>query len=361
MTPDRPNEETPRNHPETGRREEESIQLIRETARFYLTLPHVSSVGVGYKIKDGIETDQLAIQFTVTRKFSPNQLAAMGLEMLPAFFVNQNGTRIATDVLERSYKTYEPATAHPVLPARLGAGQTVATQQRRIRRNPIRPGISVSHVDLSFGTLGAIVHDVQTGAPYLLSNWHVLRGPAGRLNDQIVQPSAHDHGNVLGNLVGRLIRSHLGEAGDCAIASIVGRGVDPSVLGRGTIPRRVREARIGDRVVKSGRATGVTFGQVNRTGVLVKMNYGPGFNNVAIGGFEIRPNPAKPAPSGEISKPGDSGSLWMLDANGPDQELVLGLHFAGELALDSSQEHALACHFSQVQDALGITLVNPRA
>ncbi|MGH9841453.1 MAG: hypothetical protein ACREEM_22090 [Blastocatellia bacterium] len=358
MATQRPGDDECQDNPEKNRREKELILLVREKARPYLNTPNVTSVGVGYKIKNGNETDVLSIQFTVARKLSLEQLCQMGLKPLPDFFIAKDGTVVPTDVVERSYGPEHqvidaPATARPE------AGRSTTSQQRRTRRDPIRPGISVSHVDLGFGTIGAIVYDALNGTPYILSNWHVLRGPTGQLNDQTVQPSAHDDGNVISNIVGRLIRSHLGEDGDCAIASIVGRGFDPSVLGRDIVPRRVGEASIGDRVVKSGRKTGVTFGVVNRVGVFTNMDYGPGFNNVQIGGFEIRPNPDKPAQFGEISESGDSGSVWMVDADGANRDIVLGLHFAGELDPNPALEHALACNFQQILDALQISLVNP--
>src|SRR5262249_46445994 len=85
-------------------REKELIQLVRQKARAYLGLTNVTSVGVGYKIKDGNQTDELAIQFTVARKLSLESLVAEGLEALPQFFAADDGTVVPVDVIGRSYR-----------------------------------------------------------------------------------------------------------------------------------------------------------------------------------------------------------------------------------------------------------------
>jgi endonuclease G len=340
------------------KREQELIQLVRQKAQAYLRLPNVTSVGVGYEIKDGKETGELAIQFTVARKLSPEALVAENLDPLPEYFVADDGTVVPVDVVERSYGAAYRIIDDP-RPGRLEAAELTPRQIRRSRRDPIMPGISVAHVDLSAGTIGAVVFDAQNGSPFILSNWHVLNGPAGRIGDQIVQPGAWDDGNTSSNTVGQLVRSHLGLAGDCAIASVVGRGLNPSVFERDVIPRRVGLASISDQVVKSGRTTGVTFGVVRRVGVVVTINYGAGFEQQQVGGFEIGPNPDKPPANGEISMGGDSGSVWTVDTEGPDKDVVLGLHFAGELDPRPEEEHALACNIHSVLEKLQVSLVNP--
>jgi endonuclease G len=341
-------------------REQALAQLVRQKAQAYLKLPNVTSVGVGYRIRDGKETDELAIQFTVAKKLSPETLAAEGLTMLPQSIVADDGTEAPVDVIERSYRPAYQIIRDPMT-VRLEAAEPTPRQVRRSRRDPIMPGISVGHVDVTAGTFGAVVFDALNGTPFILSNWHVLNGPTGNIGEQIVQPGKLDEGNLLANVVGRLVRSHLGLAGDCAIASIIGRGLDARIFELGVIPRRLGLASVGDQVVKSGRTTGVTFGIVSRIGVVVKLDYGPGFMNQEVGGFEIRPNPAKPPANGEISQGGDSGSVWMVDTGGPDSDVVLGLHFAGETDSHPSEEHAVACNIHSVLEKLQISLVNPIA
>lgn len=352
-------QKTSRKSAANAQREQELIQLVRQKAQAYLKLPNITSVGVGYRIRDGKETDELAIQFTVARKLGLEKLAAEGLEPLPQSLVADDGTEVPVDVIERSYKPSYRIIDDPMT-TRLEATELTPRQIRRSRRDPIMPGVSIGHVDVTAGTFGAVVYDARNGTPFMLSNWHVLRGPTGAIGEQIVQPGPLDDSNILANVAGRLVRSHLGLAGDCAIASIVGRGLDERIFERGVVPRRVGVASIGDKVVKSGRTTGVTFGIVRRVGVVTKLDYGAGFNRQEIGGFEIGPNPAKPPANSEISMGGDSGSVWMVDTQGNDKDVVLGLHFAGETDPNPSEEHAVACNIHSVLEKLQVSFVNPR-
>ena len=335
------------------------VEAVRSRAQAYLRWPNITSVGVGYRMKDGQPTDELAIQFTVERKLAPEALALEQLSPLPTTITAPDGTEIPVDVLERSYRTnYRILTSldeeASLAPERLSAGD-----QRRSRLATIRPGISISHVAGSAGTFGAVVYDQLNGTPYVLSNWHVLQGPTGAVGDNIVQPGPWDDGNIETNVMGRLVRSHLGLAGDCAISSIIGRKLDPKVLELDVIPKRVARVALRDAVVKSGRTTGVTYGIVTRVGVTVNVNYGGSAGMAQIGGFEIAVNPKKPPVDGEVSSGGDSGSLWMIDTRGQDRDVAVGLHFAGETDPDPAAEHAMACNIDSVLKKLKIAFASP--
>lgn len=146
----------------------------------------------------------------------------------------------------------------------------------------------------------------------MLSNWHVLHGPDGTLGDDLVQPGPHDDNRTDRNRLGRLTRSHLGVAGDCAIATIDDRTFDTEILELGVVPDQLGEPELGDRVVKSGRTTGVTRGVVRRVDTIAKLDYGGTVGERNIGCFEIGPDPDHPAPEEEISRGGDSGAVWMF-------------------------------------------------
>lgn len=340
--------------------EQELIELARTRGRAYLKLPNVTSVGVGRKIVDGKRTDELVIQFTVGKKLAPELVAAEGLTMLPESLTAEDGTEVPVDVIERSYApSYR--IVEPTPTSLLAPEQLTPAQSRRRRLDPIQPGISVANVNVSAGTLGGIVFDMANGTPYILSNWHVLHGPGGQVGDVIVQPGRFDDANTAANAVGRLVRSHLGLSGDCAVASITGRGVDERVLELGVVPRRIAQPSEGDLVVKSGRTTGVTHGLVRRVGVIANIDYEGNVGVQEVGGFEIGPNPDSPAPDGEISMGGDSGSLWLVDTDGADRDVAVGLHFAGETDPNPSEEHALACTIQTVFDKLQVTLTRPKA
>lgn len=321
--------------------------FIRAKGTDYLKDPNISSVGVGYKIVDGKMTDQISLQFTVDDKVNPDGLENMDTTAIPESIM-VDGVAVPTDVIQRSYQTSFHVMAKPEPP------------KAKTRLDPIMPGISVSHVLGSAGTIGSIVYDRTDGTPLLLSNWHVLHGPAGALGDDIVQPGPHDDNRIARNRIGRLQRSHLGVAGDCAVSTIEDRRIDPTILGLGVTPEQLGEPELGDTVIKSGRTTGVTHGVVRRIDTIVKIVYGTAGEH-AIGCFEIGPNQANLPPDGEISKGGDSGSAWMFEsADGATTPVMAGLHFAGETG-GSTDEHALACLPESVFEKLEITLTPPTA
>ena len=135
---------------------------------------------------------------------------------------------------------------------------------------------------------------------------------------------------------------------------------DPAIVELDVVPQQVGEPELGDTVVKSGRTTGVTHGIVRRVDTIAKIDYGGTVGLQNIGCFEIGPDPDHPAPADEISRGGDSGSLWMFTQRGQPQTVVAGLHFGGET--DSSpDEHALACLPTSVFEKLGISLQPPTA
>ena len=148
--------------------------------------------------------------------------------------------------------------------------------------------------------------------PASSSNWHVLHGNKGTIGDAVVQPGPFDDNNVAGNFAGNLLRSHLGAAGDCALARIRTREFDRKVLELDVVPKRMARVALGDKVTKSGRTTGVTHGIVRRIDVMAKIQYGPPAGEQAIGCFEIGVDPDNVPSDGEISKGGDSGSAWLI-------------------------------------------------
>jgi endonuclease G len=323
-------------------------QFIRTKGEDYLRDPNISSIGIGYKVTDGRQTPAISVQFTVNEKHeAPEALEALGTTPVPESIMI-GGVEVPTDVLERRYEPAFQIVPEPV------------PVQRKIRIDPVVPGVSVGNVHVSAGTLGGIVYDKKDGTPHVLSNWHVLHGPNGALGDNVVQPGTHDDNRIDRNRLGRLARSHLGIAGDCAIATIEDRRFEPAITELNVVPEQLGEPQLGDTVVKSGRTTGVTWGIVRRIDTIAKLDYGGSVGVKNIGCFEIGPDPDHPAPSEEISRGGDSGSLWMFTKAGTPQTVMAGLHFGGET--DSSpDEHALACLPGSVFEKLEISLRPPAA
>lgn len=313
---------------------------VRQVADEYLSDPNITSVGIGYKQKDGERTKTLALQFTVGTKFAPEALERASTRPIPEQ-ITANGITFETDVLERSFD--QQATAVAVLEKSL----------RKQRVDPLQPGVSIAHVAETAGTLGCIVHDDATGQALLLSNWHVLHGATGSLGDSIVQPGPFDDNRIAENVCGVLLRSHLGLAGDCAVATIAGREASEVILDLGVPVRRLADPELDDLVVKSGRTTDVTYGRVTRIHAVTRLSYGAAGDH-DIGSFEIGVDEGFAPPNGEISMGGDSGSAWMSAApDGSATDQMVGLHFAGE-AVEPS-EYALACYAASVFKKLEIS------
>jgi endonuclease G len=234
--------------------------FVRTRGKGYLQDPNITSVGIGYKIKDGKRTDQLSIQFTVASKAKPEDLDELDTTPIPASF-EIDGLTVPTDVLQR---TYVPSY-------RLVREEVPGPRKQRV--DPILPGISIANRRISAGTLGCIVYDRVTGSPYVLSNWHVLHGPEGQIGDNVVQPGRHDDNRVSQNRAGKLVRSHLGAAGDCAISTIEDREFQVEILELSVTPRRLAEPQLDDTVIKSGRTTGVTRGIVTRVNTIASIDY----------------------------------------------------------------------------------------
>lgn len=317
-------------------------KFVRREADRYLKQRNVTSIGIGYKETGGKVTKELCVQFTVGKKVAPEGLAALEAIELPKY-VEVDGIQVPTDVLERSFGS-------EFREVKLEA-QLEAAAPRKSAINPIVPGVSIGHPSITAGTVGCVVYDAATGEPYVLSNWHVLHGEAGQIGDSIVQPGRHDDNRVSRNIVGRLVRSHLGLAGDCAIASVEDRRLASEITELGVSVERIGEPELNDKVIKSGRTTAVTHGVVKRVHVTTRIDYGSA-GEIEIGCFEIGPDPDRPAANGEISMGGDSGAAWLAVERGKASNVMLGLHFAGEVG--DAPEHALACYPAAVFEKLQI-------
>jgi endonuclease G len=320
---------------------------IRAQGQDLLRDPNISSVGIGQKVKNGTRGKQIVLQFTVDSKAEPEALEALGTTRIPPT-ITVNGVEVPTDVIERRYTPHFRVVAE------------VRKPERKTRLNPVIPGASVGGVTVSAGTIGCIVFDKADGTPYVLSNWHVLQGPDGDLGEAVVQPGKFDDNRVARNRLGALRRSHLGAAGDCAVATIdPSRDFDQKICELGLAPEELGEPELGDKVIKSGRTTGVTHGVVRRIDTMVKIDYEGDVGEKIIGCFEIGPDADHPAVDGEISSGGDSGAVWLFkQSNGRPSKIIAGVHFGGEDE-SNSDEHALACLSSSVFEKLDISLQRP--
>ncbi len=302
--------------------------------------PDVVSVGIGFKYRGGVRTDELSIVVGVRKKLAAADVARERL--IPARIAGQ-----PTDVVQY--------------------GQIKALELTAKRR-PCPPGYSIGHALVTAGTLGAWVRRGQGNERYVLSNNHVLAASnEASTGDFIRQPGRADGGteddrfarltefvqirfdgangggkksaatlawrgwkwpaNQVARLVGCPFRLEVRPLAvaqpypnlvDAAIARVnLEEWVDPEVPSIGE-PAGIRDFQLGDRVQKTGRTTEHTTGFVEVVGSQTQVDYGTSGTATYDDQLVIR------ADSGEFSGPGDSGSAVF----GEDAYLG-GLLFAG--------------------------------
>jgi hypothetical protein len=163
------------------------------------------------------------------------------------------------------------------------AGPFHFLQTRKDRWRPMVGGISIGHYKVTSGTLACMVKDKKTGEVKLLSNNHVFaldfgEERMGQKGDPILQPGPY-YGGTLDDKVGELdrwLRVYLpdeeGQPGagkgyniiDAAIATTSPELIKPEVLDIGK-PVEPVEAKVGQKVRKSGTETGLSYGTIIST------------------------------------------------------------------------------------------------
>jgi len=206
------------------------------------------------------------------------------------------------------------------------AGWSPADLQRRVR--PLRPGLSISHPDVTAGTLGGFVRRPGADQLLVLSNNHVLaNSDAASLGDPALQPGVADGGTAadrIGTLAGFVpLTDEPGNLVDAAVAALdAGVEADPTAYPGGALlgtVAAVDDVDPDEEVEKLGRTTGHTRGRITAVEVDgVGVQYDDGVHTfddqVEIEGL-----------TGAFSAGGDSGSvIWRSRDRAP-----VGLLFAG--------------------------------
>ena len=287
---------------------------------------NVVGVGIGYKISQGVNTGELSLVVSVTRKEDPSALAAGDL-------VPQTLDSVKTDVVE--------------------TGVLRAFQSPRDRWRPVvPPGVSVGHYRITAGTFGCLVRRGEERL--ILSNNHVLADMNnGQQGDAILQPGAADGGTTddrIATLADYVPLDFGAAAPDCPIAAWSARllnyvagafgsrhqlqavkqtpgenrvdaalahPLSPDLVTNDILyigaPTGVGMATLGTEVQKSGRTTGHTQGTITQIDATVRVDY---LGSTATFTGQLM--------AGAMSQPGDSGSA-VLDMD----RRVVGLLFAG--------------------------------
>jgi hypothetical protein len=230
------------------------------------------------------------------------------------------------------------AIGKPKLQALAPVVTPLSNPKRKFR--PIIGGISTSGDDT-----GTMAYPCKDGNSrwYALSCCHVYGRTNGR---SVLQQGAADGGTVATGQIGTLTRWQTDATVDAAIARI-----DTGALGAINglpAPPAVGQAQIGMRVRKSGRTTGVTYGEVIDDDLNInvggRMHTGQILIDGGIGGY--------------WSAGGDSGSLVISDGN-----VAVGLHFAGSNPAPGvspvRSRYGYANHIFNVLAALRVALVAP--
>lgn len=344
------------------------VGAFRLHRRRLLRMPGVTAVDIGYKIEKGEFTDKLALRVHVEHKFSdefmkkdrPHELIPKSEVPFKTLredqqYVSPGGKRVLMDVIEAEYR---PAQQHELPRPRTAMEMPVKAScvNRRRRLDPLVGGISIGSPQTPVGTLGALVWDNVDNSVCILSNWHVLSGnPHAEVGSPCFQPGRFDQGNS-NDVVARLKRWSFDSQTDAAIAELTGsrRYCAGEIISMFQLISGVEERpHLGMKVFKSGRSTGLTPGFIDGLYFSTVIEYSNGIFQTFEDQIHIAPLPSDDhmIPVKRISEPGDSGSVWVAEANGKGY-LAVGLHFAGDLPHSAFGEYALANPMSIVMKNL---------
>lgn len=168
--------------------------------------PNVVGSAFGRRIVNGAFTDEPAIIVYVIQKLPPGTLPASAL--IPRSASVGNDT-IAVDVVQTG-----PFYAHAFT----------------ARERPAPSGISIGHIAITAGTLGALVRDNTDSGLCILSNNHVLANQNNAsIGDPIVQPGPTDGGTDPADRIATLKRFiPINMAGDNRVDAAIAQVIDPN-------------------------------------------------------------------------------------------------------------------------------------
>jgi hypothetical protein len=229
-----------------------------------------------------------------------------------------------------------------------------ATSFCKGRIRPIAPGLSISHVRSTAGTIGCFVKSSENKSNkiFLLSNNHVLANENdAEQGDCIIQPGRSDSGKESTDRVASLynyirLEPRQQNTIDAAIAELEENEADFCSLYQIGSIQGVSSKPIlpGMRVKKVGRTTGKTHGIITSIEIVgLEIDY-RAILRTFKGVFAIKTDSSNGSLK-HFSAPGDSGSLILDEDN-----MAVGLLFAG------NDERTFAIPIQTVFDALKVEL-----
>ncbi len=327
---------------------------LEEKKQGILRKKNVVGVGVGFKKVGSMRTRQPSIIVFVEKKERIEDLALS--QLIPNKIDN-----VYVDVVE--------------------IGKVKLLDQRKEKKRPAQPGMSLGHYKISAGTFGAVVKDKLTGEPLILSNNHILAnstdGHDGRasVGDAILQPAPYDGGAdeekiaellryipvirsekksdcpvalriaQMGNMVIHFFRPSYDlcfmkqSSGNNIVDAAVARPISMDYIHNDILdigaPKGINVAEAGMPIMKSGRSTGLSKGMVSAVDVTLQVSLNETesaiFSNQVVAEMK--------------SMGGDSGSL-VMDQN----KKAVGLLFAG------SDKYTIFNQIDKVFELLSVTL-----
>ncbi len=275
------------------------MKAVKEKYRdWLLSLEHVHTVAVGYKVRNGIQTDIPAIVVFTTNKVpsatcSPN-------ERIPAYLDGY-----PTDVMELPlFETYQ------------GEASNIANREKY---RPVPGGAEIYMPNSPFSgglcTLGMFVRSIREQDNYediyLLANAHCFP----RADQSIFQPESFESQDLIA-YASRIINS---EHVDGGIAQMLNPDdADPyEIIGIGAPlgSYDLTAANIGETVIKSGRTTGTTIGRI----AYLYADADDKTDQIIIADINTA-----------FSDHGDSGSVVLME-EGTYRHYVIGLLWGGAL------------------------------
>ncbi len=306
--------------------------IQRDIEEELLSWPGVTGVGLGYKQVGCKITDELAIRVYVQEK--GNQ--AEGCREIPSQIQG-----VVTDVIESKLIHFNPPSTELYKQTRQAAVH-----------DPLKGGISIGPcrtigVHAFVGTLGAIALDNTNNDELLLSAYNVFCGDNNwKKGDEIAQPSRLDCGKCPDHVVATLLNGVLTSNVDCAVAKKTARNVAREILDIGAVAG-VTQAKLGMKVRKSGRSTGVTYGVVDDVNRTVKIDYGDGIGiKTLVNQISIRPDTSQNKRFGDV---GDNGAAIVTE----NREIV------GLYCITDQNGYGIANHIQNVTVALNIKIAAP--
>lgn len=341
-------------------------KLLSRYRHELLKKTNVVAVGTGYKKVKGKKTDVISIVCSVKKK--------IGLSLLnPKDIIPADIDRIPTDVIETG----------AILALREEDDNEEEKSFDRLKRwRPAPGGVSIGHEWITAGTLGCLVR--KGDEILILSNNHVLADSNNApLGSYILQPGKYDGGDLVDTMAllsGFVPIEFLGGDG-CNIGNAVASVLNflAKISGRKTRLKTyslkqvenlvdaavakplhesdvvntilevenpiefIQKAHLELEIQKSGRTTGLTFGEVEQVDVTVQVQYGEG--KIALFADQIM--------AGAMCAGGDSGSV-VLNRQKPLG--IVGLLFAG------SDNSTVINPIQHVFDLLGVEILkNPKA